>query len=366
MNIRTARGFGHRIVGEELSWVGDCPWTDTLSFGTESGKFIVFPERASPQADQVLEEPINGVAFSGEFAAFSSRGSVLLARRNQSGSNELIGYPIWYTGGAHGVVASSFGGFIAPAGPSGVLLLSPTNDKNGFDVRIAQNNQSPFYAYKLVIAGRNDQQDEIVAFSARERGILAFAYAGKKTDMSAFGHTFEDLDIVSVCALNHPSLPRGVAALSRDCKIILIRDVTSHSDISAFYYPELSGTGYDLIASQGHLFVLTNESFVSLDGLIDDFADSGTPHDCQKASFMQTQATAIYPARDSGEIYLVEDADIMEFHISELVTGETNHTNAISQPVENVSTQAVFKVIEIKSFKPNWSTKMASMELAAA
>ncbi len=66
----------HRLEGQQISWVGECPWTNALSFATEGGKFY---SAEGMEPIEITSEAINGVAYSGKFAAFSSRTSIWAA-----------------------------------------------------------------------------------------------------------------------------------------------------------------------------------------------------------------------------------------------------------------------------------------------
>src|SRR5438034_620763 len=88
MSQRITKGQGHKIIGQQISWAGECPWTETLCFGTESGHFYLpeFSESVNGGRIRTIEiatEAINGVAFSGQDVGFSSRDQVVLGFRRQ-------------------------------------------------------------------------------------------------------------------------------------------------------------------------------------------------------------------------------------------------------------------------------------------
>jgi hypothetical protein len=352
-------------MGQEISWVGHCPWTGTLGFGTESGMFLVLPAPAVEQtvlpSVQVAADAVNGVAFAGEAAVFTSRQSVCLARRRGPGYLDLDRLSQPYRGGAHGVVSLPGGRFIVPVGPAGVLLLAPEEGGRGYAARIAQRSKDPLYAYRLVLAGRTDEGADVAAFAAREQGVVAFGYAGDKRLTPASGHLFRDEDIVAVCPLGHPQFPRGVAALSRECKIFLLPDVTRGAMVGGLDYPELTGTGYDLIALQGHLFVLTSTALVALPRVIAEFARGRLPGGEQEASFMPVTALTIYPADDHG-IYLLDDA-VTVFPVSELI-GDAGVADRGYQTPHEVPATVV--AVRPRTFEPEWTLSAADLELAAA
>jgi hypothetical protein len=82
----------------EVSWVGECPWTNTLCFGGEEGQFLI----ESPGAPEVGEsrtgciqlatDAINEVAFAGDLIALSSRNEVVIGKRWSPGSRSMDRY----------------------------------------------------------------------------------------------------------------------------------------------------------------------------------------------------------------------------------------------------------------------------------
>ena len=119
MCSRIVNGMGHLFPGQEISWAGHCPWTNEWCFGTESGALFLLPPSLDIPPEGVAgreifeDEAINGVAFSGDLLAISSRSEVIVGVRRSAAGSDLGRLEPSYKGGAHGIVANVSGGFIA-------------------------------------------------------------------------------------------------------------------------------------------------------------------------------------------------------------------------------------------------------------
>ena len=121
----------------EVSWVGECPWTNTLCLGGEDGQLLIESAgptemgRRKPWLMQVATDAINEAAFVGDLIAVSSRNEVVVARRSTPEHDALDRYDLRFIGGAHGVVASRSGAFLAPIADQGLLMLKVEDGRLG-------------------------------------------------------------------------------------------------------------------------------------------------------------------------------------------------------------------------------------------
>jgi hypothetical protein len=257
------RSHFHKLVGEAISWAGKSPWTGSLGFGTESGLFFG-PGENDIEAVLVADDAINGIAFSGTLAAFTSRESLYVGRQKLSGHIELTDATSWSIG-AHGVAASRHGAFFVndplncwfscpcghtdnldiglvlrgtytaeyenqqlsgslffvPVGPQGVLAIGTKVNGLGFEARTIQGAEESWYAYQLIRVGEAGS-GEVFAFAARSNGVFVFTYYGGWELSPISNHFFRGRDIISVSPLNHPAFPLGVIAMSRSGEIMAI------------------------------------------------------------------------------------------------------------------------------------------------
>src|SRR4051794_17994521 len=113
---RIVKGMGHKLQDQQISWAGECPWTETLCLGSVDGKLFILPNRegANGTPDKPGEIPslelssdaVNGIAFSGENIALTTRNEILVGYRKDVNPLRLGAYSHTFKGGAHGVVGS--------------------------------------------------------------------------------------------------------------------------------------------------------------------------------------------------------------------------------------------------------------------
>src|SRR3954453_14673839 len=129
-SIGVERVFGTseiRFPGFDISWAGLArPWREGFCFGSEDGriKFAAFDSNEGPAPIIVVEsrEAINGVGFSGDMIAVSTRAEVVFWQLSESSEDYEKGT---FTGGAHGVTVTPAGNFVAPLGIDGLLIKNP-------------------------------------------------------------------------------------------------------------------------------------------------------------------------------------------------------------------------------------------------
>ena len=128
----------------DVTWVGQNPRMPGLLLGFDNGTFIFTdataghvsePQQISPSADA-----INGIAAVGATSlAVSTRSDVSFIQANSSIGPSRAVFP----GGAHGVIATKSGSFIAPLGQKGLLIVRPGNGPlQGMEVARGQRESS--------------------------------------------------------------------------------------------------------------------------------------------------------------------------------------------------------------------------------
>jgi hypothetical protein len=314
----------------EVSWVGECPWTNAQCFGAEDGKlFFQSPERPEigdgPIVSMTLApttyiliatDPINDVAFAGDLFAASSRNEVVVGRRHGPGVTKLD----WCThpsiGGAHGVVASRSGMFLAPIADQGFLMLKLEGDS--VDVQIGSPPGNPFNFYRLVRLG-SGLDNEAFAAAGRRDGLMAIDFAHGSPSGRMIHHRFEGHDIVDVCTLNDPGAPFAVACVSRDRVIFFIRDVLEEQSPSTLSLAGLRGTAYALLSARGHLFLLTDRELVVMPDLAAQFLRGEAFGPELAISTIRVNAADAFLLRDEGILLIEGDSIISKIDIPEMV-----------------------------------------------
>ena len=320
---RVKKNF-YKMQGQSVSWVGECPWTDTLCFGGEDGKLLI--SDGSPEIGKepktsscpIATDAINAVAFADNLFSVSSRNEVVVGRRQaQKDDYGLDFFPHEFRGGAHGVVASQTGAFLAPIGDQGLLLLKHNNGK--LDAQTASRRDFPFNFYKLIRLGTGPQGEEVFVSAGRGDGLLAFGFSKEAVSVSGIHHSFEGHDIVDVCPLNDPHYPFAVACLSRSRAVFLIRDVLEDQTPFALNLGDIQGTPYTLLSAQGHLFLLTDREFVTLPNVAWRFLRGESLAGPLKIACVPVNVSEAFLRRDQAILLIEEDSSVAQLEIEDLI-----------------------------------------------
>ena len=365
----------YKIQGQSISWVGECPWTDTLCFGGEDGKLVFSPgsfgieDEAKTNVFPLATDAINAVAFADNLFALSSRNEVVIGRRQPQNGGGLDGYSHDFSGGAHGVVASQTGAFLAPIGDQGLLLLKLDHCRVG--AQTASHWDLPFNFYKLIRLGTAPQGEEVFASAGRGDGLLAFPFSKEAVSVSGTHHSFEAHDIVDVCPLNDPHYPLAVACLSRSRAVFLIRDVLEDQTPFALNYGGIQGTAYTLLSAQGHLFLLTDRELVTLPNVASRFLRGESLDGPLEIASIPVNVSEAFLRRDHAVLLIEEDSAVAQLEIKDLVEVTASayrqaglelngrpHQESLSDPTdevkpdENVAPEV--KMVEIVPIESGW------------
>ena len=363
MNEKTLKMLGELLGDDEVSWVGICQWTGNPCFGTEDGKLLLPAGGVDGEGvraykmDVFKSEAINGVAFSGDCLAVSSRSEVFFGSKSPLKLNEISPLTV-YNGGAHGVVASTTGGFFAPLGFDGLLHMQWSGGPA--TLRIGKPNDQAVDFCKVIVLD-NEFKGDIVVCAVRESGLLTIKMREDLVSSPIIEHRSEGVDVVDVCSLKSAFAPRAVVALDRDGRLLWTRDVLDQNPPLAVNLDGLKGTVYSVLSTQGHVFVLTSTELVTLPNLADNFL-SGLPMDrpLEAKILRMKDAVDIYLADDEN-IHAIDGDQLFLLPLADLVAG----TIGIHGEMSSESDSAVPVVPSI--IKRNWSiTEGVFDELVAA
>jgi hypothetical protein len=321
------------IKGDEISWAGECPWTGGPCFGSEGGKLYI-PQLFNP-ADYglgpvavwpfpVADDVINGVAFSNTSVGVSTANEVRVYERPSFPRPlEQIGFT--FDGGAHGITATASGGFIAPLGIDGLLLIDVLPDRKITMRNTLVPQPSPNF-YKIASLGRVGRK-EIFACAARDRGILAATLDGTNIQQLT-GHSLPGLDFIDVCSLRSPKWPLAMAALSTERTLVLSRNVLE--DLPRPLHIEgLSGKAYSLLSAKGHIFLLTSGMLVILPNLASRFLENDTWDRPLIISEISIQAVDFY-LKGEQTIYTILVDSVLALDIDRVVHQKSQSTSHFS------------------------------------
>jgi hypothetical protein len=347
MSIQLAEGRIFRIPNEEITWAGDCPWTGGYCFGTESGAVFFFGDAGCEPnleyTETLAEDPINGIAFCDEFIGVSTRSEVLVHRRVSAGVFELA---FSGPGGAHGILGTPDGQFLAPMGLEGLLCVDVAVN-GGPRVWNERVNGVPLNHYSLTRLG-NSAGKEILACAGRTDGLLRLDFnAGDERSLIS-RLMAPDVDFVDVCSLRSARWPFAVAALCLDRSLLLVRDLLTDERPQTLRIDGIRGTPYGILCALGHLFVLTSQHVTVFPNLACWYLD----HERfgQPLQYRQLSVRAV-------DIFITHEEELL------VLTDDGVEIDSISQLV---GSHVASNQTSLPSTDPAWIEKEGSPEIVAS
>ncbi len=240
----------------DLTWVGPNPFMQGLCFGFDNGGIAFSNDIESRIGKLEIISPagdaINGVAAIGKSSlAISTRSEVSFIQFKGPFDHPRAVFP----GGAHGVVATKSGHFVAPLGPKGVLVVKPSND----DVQrmgLFGGEEGGLYFYRTA-ALHDEAGNETLVFANRKNGVGLSLFKGGGIRHHVFAMSFEGIDVVDVCAVMPNSL--SAFAITKNAELLWIRDTSKRDDPTVIKLTGINGPVYKVLATQDHLFVLSSK-----------------------------------------------------------------------------------------------------------
>lgn len=276
--IRRARQDGgwpeimHRLPIDNfpISWAGSGRNSQEFCLGSEDGRIRLTNVDGStigetPAYDEHAEA-VNGVAFAVDAIAVSSRADIIFWRSVDGNPSQR--QPCAFPCGSHGVLALAGRRFIAPLGPTGLMLAS-MKKAQAESITISRIREpGRLVDYYRVIDLVADGTD-LLACAVRSAGIAAIQLEKAGNGGQIDSLTFPGLDVVDVCALTDSS--RSLVALARDGTLVLFKDVLSDRSPTTLKFKEIRGTAYRVFSVRENLLVLTSKALYVLDGVASRF-----------------------------------------------------------------------------------------------
>jgi hypothetical protein len=318
-----------RFPDFEVSWAGIHPSIDGYCFGSDDGRFrMAWSDGFVTSTRKLVDsgEAINGIAFSGKVTAASTRCEVVF--HNPVPDSEGGGIST-YNGGAHGVLATSAGGFVAPLGRDGLLRATLVE---GAELRMFVDGfrDDPVNFYKLAHL-HGDGARDVIAAATRRDGISTFdLVANINNGRPGSSHYFKapGLDVVDLCSLDSHEWPFAIAALGADGAIHLFRDILGQEQPMSLRLDDLIGASYTILHSQGHIFLLTSKAFYTFPNLASLFLGNSLGDRRGQACKEEMMAVDAYVSRD--EILIVMGDEVRVASVVSLASGSSSSSEPSS------------------------------------
>ena len=252
-----------KIKDFEVSCAEPSPFGPGFAFGSDDGKV-----KFTDEAGNVLRdmnggpscEAINGIANFGASIAVST-GHEVVVRTWTVEQNDV---PICslFPHGAHGIVATPGGYYVAPLGQTGIMMMKAESGP-GDEVDVMTSENADMYFYRVLARQGRDGKDLLVC-ATRHGGIGLAEFSGGEDAFTMRTATFAGFDAVDVCFVGDEPESPAIAAVDLDCSIILSRDMRRDEHPVTIKFANVQGRAYRLLAARGHLFLLTSWALYGL------------------------------------------------------------------------------------------------------
>ena len=323
-----------RFPDFEVSWAGENPWNSGLIFGSDQGQLKTtgrdlrvlspFPERSSSG------EAINGIAFTDRGMALSTRRDVTFFDR---GPDRLgPGTMTTFEGGAHGIVASPSGRFLAPLGPGGLLIVRQVAESDQ-PMGISSPTDRSVVLQKLVLLSATGPEDRLACASGRG-GITSMIVNDQGVE-SASSFRAPGLDVVDVCSPLLTGWPNAAIGLGADNSFHFRRDCFDGFSPKTLSFPDLKGTGYTILSARGHLFLLTSEGLYAFPMLVNRYLDDEPLDGPTKCYFTPVRAVDVYLAHE--DLLVVTADEVQVWPIETLISPCRSGTESATMAFDRLS-----------------------------
>jgi hypothetical protein len=254
----------------EVCWAGPNPVGPGFCFGSEDGSLLFTGDDGSapdpPVKGTMSGEAVNGVAGLGRWLTVTSRQEVTFWTLPEKKTETVFGAV--FPHGAHDVITTADGAFVAPLGRTGVMTIKPPFDEK-HPVTVSGGKKEGLNFYRIVSLRSGNGQD-VLACAARGAGIGATEFQWDRELHNLNTVTFDELDVVDICAIGGAG-SLAVAAVARNGVLILLRDVFQDKHPITMKFDNVRGAAYRLMSCRGHLFLLTSKAMYLLVRFVDRF-----------------------------------------------------------------------------------------------
>lgn len=342
----------------DVTWVGRNPFTQGLCFGFDNGGVVFTDDSAGYVSKMQIISPagdaINGVAAIGTSSlAISTRSEVTLIQFKGPFDNMRAVFP----GGAHGVVATQSGYFVAPLGPKGLLVVKPTNDDEQ-RMGLVGGAEGGLYFYRAA-ALHDEVGNETLVFANRKNGVGLSVFNGSESRHHVHTMGFEGIDVVDVCAVMPNSL--SAIAITKTAELLWIQDTSKCDDPIVIKMTAIDGPVYKVLATPDHLFVLSSKGLYAWVNLI-ACARTGRFVSPDMMRLVLPIAAIDMAVIDNKVLLLVMGVNaITSIAIADIENQSNSHAVVQSEPDFTFSKQSDAGLFEMN---PIWQTLEVEQEMA--
>lgn len=249
-----------KIEGFEVCWAGPHPTKPGhYRFGSTDGRLLAADASwkfGEPSRGAASGEAINGVAFDGTCLAISTREDITFLSEHESLGGKKRTARAVVPSGAHGIVVSPSGYFIAPLGLSGLLIARQNPETLEGYVAMPTTNGALYVS--RVAAIRAITGKEVLICALRHQGVGVVPFQSPSGGDNLQTANFPGLDIVDVCSMGVGGNSLAAVAVGGDGTLILFTNVLTDKKPITMKFGKVTGKAYRVLSCRGHVFLLTS------------------------------------------------------------------------------------------------------------
>jgi hypothetical protein len=340
-------GKNYQFPDFDITWAGECPWDGGYCFGSDDGRVRGF-NWGDPKPIAASGEAVNGVAFIGDKMAVSTRAEVVFCDLGLVGlSGKRVGVVIRPCG-AHGVIATPSGTFVAPKGPLGFLKAVPMAKVMRCGMILGPEGADLVF-YKIAVVGDHQGHDVLVA-ALRKGGWATWINNGLSV---ARGVSLPGLDAIDVCSPRVERFPRAAVVLGIDNSFHIVKDAMVPGPVNTLRLPGLRGKAYRLLGCREGILLLTSESLYHFGDIFQRCLE-GQRVDGVPTVFQRFDLEAVDANIAHGRNLLIvrPDGGVTDVALSDFAEGLVEGASEVTKP-ESSSGKVEWKQLE-------WSERPAA------
>ena len=316
------------IPGHKVTWAGEGLQDDRFLFGTENGLVLECGIHGSLVNMHSLrlskdEESINGMSFyfdeNALHLAASTRTDIILNSffvTPKSRRTRHAGF------GSHGIKRTLGNYFVAPTGPSGILVFML--DPNGeLQVQTVLARDELRYFYDFATLGPDQGVGPEVSVCACRSDGLVFFHVEPGAGLNSIKSSKvgeKVIDFIGVTSIQSASSPLALIGLGKNRSMHFFRDPIHSRTTDSLELPFVPGTAYKLLRYGVHVILLTSKGICMMPDIISQYYKGDNIGGERRVRFIGMEAIDINIAFDKW-LLAVTTYGVVRLNLEELLPG---------------------------------------------
>jgi hypothetical protein len=316
------------IPGQKITWAGEGLQDDRFLFGTDSGVVLECGVDGSLRNMHSVrvgkdEESINSIGFyfdeNALHLAATTRTDIIL----NSFFVNPIERRIQHAGfGAHGIKHTLGNYLVAPAGPSGIIVVMfDATGQGQIQTVLARDEFRYFYDFSTLGLSQGIGP-EISVCACRSDGLVLFLVEPGSGLVSIKSVKVGDkvIDMVGVISIYNADFPLALIGLGKNRSLHFFRDPLHMREIDSLEFPYIPGTAYKLLRYGAHVILLTSKGICFIPSIVGQFHRGESIEGERRVRFFKIEAIDINIAFDKWLLVVIPDG-IIRMELAKVLPG---------------------------------------------